>query len=158
MCWRTGWVGGAVAGAWTGRAGGRVQGSANKTQNKMLVTLVCKRLCHFGYFQFILSMGLVRSRRLCVSQLWPRTRYISNFETAQDASSRRLMARLLMMFILIPISPPRVDSSKGPHRVNRAHWPTKENRQFLFSFVIFSVHGKNGLGWPQMGPSKLFSY
>ena len=38
----------------------------------------------------------------------------------------------------IPISPPRVDSSKGPNRVNRAHWPTKENIQqlnmFLFSF------------------------
>ena len=28
---------------------------------------------------------------------------------------------------LLPISPPRVDSSKGPHRVNRAYWPTKEN-------------------------------
>ena len=33
----------------------------------------------------------------------------------------------------IPISTPRVDSyhsSKGSHRVNRAHWPTKENRHF----------------------------
>ena len=24
---------------------------------------------------------------------------------------------------LLPIPPPRVDSSKGPHQVNRAHWP-----------------------------------
>ena len=32
---------------------------------------------------------------------------------------------------VLPISPPRVDSSKGPNRVNRAHWPTKENSDFL---------------------------
>ena len=32
---------------------------------------------------------------------------------------------------LLPIPPPRVDSSKGPHRVNRAHGPTKGNTQFF---------------------------
>ena len=54
----------------------------------------------------------------------------------------------------IPISPPRVDSSKGPNRLlNRAHWPTKEN---MCLFAFFSVYGKNGLGWPQMGPGDLF--
>ena len=52
----------------------------------------------------------------------------------------------------IPISPPWVDSSKGPHRVNRAHWPTKKNRQTNCIFLIFPVHGKNGLRWPQIGP------
>ena len=31
-------------------------------------------------------------------------------------------------------SPPRVDSSKGPHRVNRAHWPTKENIAKYYHF------------------------
>ena len=41
-----------------------------------------------------------------------------------------------------------LDSSKGPNRVNRAHWPTKENRQ---NFDIFGPW-KNGLGWPQMVP------
>ena len=51
----------------------------------------------------------------------------------------------------VPISPPRVDSSKGPHRLNRAHWPTKENRQQMYS-LIFLDHGQNGLGWPQIGP------
>ena len=41
--------------------------------------------------------------------------------------------------VAIPIAPPRVDSSKGPHRVNRAHWPTKENRLFFFlHFLCFS--------------------
>ena len=39
-----------------------------------------------------------------------------------------------------------------PNRVNRAHWPTKENRQILRMFCMFPVHGENGLGWPQMGP------
>ena len=36
--------------------------------------------------------------------------------------------------ILVPIGPPQVDSSKGPNRVNRAPWPTKEN---MHSFVHF---------------------
>ena len=44
----------------------------------------------------------------------------------------------------------------GPNRVNRAHWPTKENRQFFRFFSIFPVHGKNGLRWPQMGPRAFF--
>ena len=48
-----------------------------------------------------------------------------------------------------PIAPPRVDSSKGPNRVNRAHWPTKENMQTLLYFWICSVHGK----WPGMAPN-----
>ena len=55
----------------------------------------------------------------------------------------------------MPIAPPRVDSSKDPHRVNRAHWPTKENAQ-NFAFSIFPVHGKNGLGWPQIEPGVFF--
>ena len=38
-------------------------------------------------------------------------------------------------------SPPRVDSSKGPHRVNRAHWPTKENRQNLYLFWVMCYFG-----------------
>ena len=56
----------------------------------------------------------------------------------------------------VPIAPPRVDSSKGPHRVNRAHWPTKENKQMLYIFCMFSVHRENGLGWPRMGPGGFF--
>ena len=50
------------------------------------------------------------------------------------------------------------NSSGGPNRVNRAHWPTKENRQNFGIFWIFSVHGKNGLRWPQIGPGGFFSY
>jgi len=38
------------------------------------------------------------------------------------------------------------------HRVNRAHWPSKENRSCFCQFLFFPVHGENGLGWPQMGP------
>ena len=49
----------------------------------------------------------------------------------------------------LPIPPPRVDSSKGPHRVNRAHWPTKENRQ-NFGILDFSGLWKK---WPQMAPN-----
>ena len=56
----------------------------------------------------------------------------------------------------VPISPPRADSSKGPNWVNRAHWPTKENWQKINILLIFLVHGKNGLGWPQMGPGGFF--
>ena len=48
----------------------------------------------------------------------------------------------------VHISPPWVDSSKGPHRVNRAHQSTKENRQKDIHVLYFLVHGKNGLGWP----------
>ena len=47
----------------------------------------------------------------------------------------------------IPIPPPRVDSSKGPPRKNRQNFGT---------FLDFSVHGKNGLRWPQIGPEGFF--
>ena len=44
-----------------------------------------------------------------------------------------------------------------PNRVNRAHWPTKKNRQHFEHFLyLFPVHGENGLGWPQMGPGCFF--
>ena len=33
---------------------------------------------------------------------------------------------------------------------------TKENRQKFCIFLIFSVHGKNGLRWPQIGPRGFF--
>ena len=56
----------------------------------------------------------------------------------------------------LPISPPRVDSSKGPHQVNRAGWPTKESRQGSTIFCVFSAHGKDDLRWPQMGPGGFF--
>ena len=45
-----------------------------------------------------------------------------------------------------------MDSSKGPNRVNRAHWPTKENRHFYYTFMFFSVNGKmtwDGTEWGQ---------
>ena len=57
----------------------------------------------------------------------------------------------------VPISPHRVDSSKGPNQVNRAHWSTKENHVFVCMFVFFvPVHGKHGLRWSQMGPGGFF--
>ena len=37
-----------------------------------------------------------------------------------------------------------------PNRVNRAHWPTKENRQNFEFFLIFPAHAKK---WAQMGPN-----
>ena len=43
-----------------------------------------------------------------------------------------------------------------PNRVNRAHWPTKENIQIFIMFLIFPVFGKNGLRWPQIGPGGFF--
>ena len=43
-----------------------------------------------------------------------------------------------------------------PNWVNRAHWPTKENTQNFNMLGIFSVHGEDGLGWPQMGPGNVF--
>ena len=45
---------------------------------------------------------------------------------------------------------------KGPNRVNRAHWPTKENRQHFGIFWIFPAYEKNGLRWPQIGPGGFF--
>ena len=45
----------------------------------------------------------------------------------------------------------------SPNRVNRAHWPTKENKQNFNIFSIFPAHAKNGQGWPQMGPGAVFS-
>ena len=44
----------------------------------------------------------------------------------------------------------------GPNRVNRAHWPTKENRQNFDIFWIFPAHTKNGPGGPQMGRGRFF--
>ena len=44
-----------------------------------------------------------------------------------------------------------------PNRVNRAHWPTKENRHSWNIFVVFSVHGQKCLGWARMGPGGWFS-
>ena len=37
-----------------------------------------------------------------------------------------------------------------PNRVNRGHWPTKENRQNLCIFLHFPAHGKNCLELPKM--------
>ena len=37
----------------------------------------------------------------------------------------------------LPIAPPLVDSSKGPHQVSRVHWPTQGNRFFFCTFCIF---------------------
>ena len=42
-----------------------------------------------------------------------------------------------------------MDSSKGPNRVNRAHWPTKENRNILNCFGFFGPWKK----WPGMAPN-----
>ena len=42
-------------------------------------------------------------------------------------------------------------AARAPNRVNRAHGPTKENRQNLGNFWIFPAYGKNGPGGPQMG-------
>ena len=43
-----------------------------------------------------------------------------------------------------------------PNRVNRAHWPTKENRPNFVIVWIFPAYGENYLGWPQMGPGGFF--
>ena len=43
-----------------------------------------------------------------------------------------------------------------PNRVNRAHWPTKENRQNFCIFSILPAHAKNALKWHQMGPGGFF--
>ena len=44
----------------------------------------------------------------------------------------------------------------SPNRVNRAHWPTKENKQNLCNFWILPAHAKNGPRWPQMGQEDFF--
>ena len=48
------------------------------------------------------------------------------------------------------------DPRMTPNRVNRTHWPTKENKQNFCIFSIFPAHAKNCLGWPQMGPGGFF--
>ena len=58
----------------------------------------------------------------------------------------------------LPISPPRVDSSKGPNRVNRAHWPTKGNRRTKTLFFFLSVHGKNAWDATKWGQEDFCSY
>ena len=37
----------------------------------------------------------------------------------------------------MPVCPTSVDNSKGPNRVNRAHWPAKENTQLFCIFPQF---------------------
>ena len=60
------------------------------------------------------------------------------------------------MSCILPIAPPRVDSSKGPNRVNRAHWPTMENRQICSFFLLFSVHGEMAWDGPKWGQEDCF--
>ena len=43
-----------------------------------------------------------------------------------------------------------------PNQVNRAHWPTKENKQILNMFLFFLVHGKNAWDGPKWGREGLF--
>ena len=40
--------------------------------------------------------------------------------------------------------------------MNRAHGPTKENKQFLGNFWIFPAHAKNGPRWAQIGSGGFF--
>ena len=47
-------------------------------------------------------------------------------------------------------------AARAPNRVNRAHGPTKENRQNFRIFSIFPAHAKNGPRWPQLGPGRFF--
>ena len=47
-------------------------------------------------------------------------------------------------------------AARAPNRVNRAHGPTKENRQNLGNFWIFPAHAKNWPGGPQIGRGRLF--
>ena len=56
----------------------------------------------------------------------------------------------------LPIAPPRVHSSKGPNRVNRAHWPTKENSETYYYLMIFPVHGKMAWVGPKWGQEFVF--
>ena len=46
--------------------------------------------------------------------------------------------------------------ASAPKRVNRAHGPTKENRQKFDIFWIFPAHAKNWLRWAQIGPGGFF--
>ena len=58
---------------------------------------------------------------------------------------------------VIPICPPRVDSSKAPNRVNRAHWPTKENSP-THTQTCLHVFGpwKTNLNWHHIKPGVFF--
>ena len=53
-------------------------------------------------------------------------------------------------------APPWVDSNKGPHRVNRAHWPTKENMCRLCDFLLFRSMEKMAWDGPRWGWESLF--
>ena len=44
----------------------------------------------------------------------------------------------------------------NPNRVNRAHWPTKENLEIFGFLGIFPAHAKNWPRGPQMGPGGVF--
>ena len=49
-------------------------------------------------------------------------------------------------------------AARAPNRENRAHGPTKEDRQNLGNFWIFPAHGKNDPGRPLMGRGRLFRH
>ena len=59
---------------------------------------------------------------------------------------------------VIPIAPPWVDSSKGPHWVNRAHWPTKENRQIRCILFDFSGPWRKLPGMAPNRAGRILSY
>ena len=56
----------------------------------------------------------------------------------------------------ITYSPTSVDSSKGPKRVNRAHWPTKENWQNSNISKFFRPMEKMASDGPKWGQEAFF--
>ena len=82
-----------------------------------------------------------------------KTNAIHPWWHAHLLSGRRLASICTKYGCHLTISPPRVDSSKGPNRENGAHQGKQAN---TYLFLCFSIHGKKSLGWPQMGPGGFF--
>ena len=58
---------------------------------------------------------------------------------------------------LLPSPAPLLENAcMTPNRVNRAHWPTKENSKTNNIFLICSVHGKIASDGPKWGQEDLF--
>ena len=81
---------------------------------------------------------------------------ISLDRSSNIPACRRPKEKMVKVWLLQSIAPPRMDSSKGPHRVNRAHWPTKENKQkHIIHLFVFSGPWQK---LPQMGPNGILEF
>ena len=103
-----------------------------------------------GCTEIMCSYKCLRQPRSLVAGLHSQFSNLASNEHANGCLCKELGKKLYLLPHLGWIA------ARAPNRVNRAHGPTKENRQKFCIFSIFPAHAENGPRWPQMGPGRFF--